>query len=87
MAEKPAGLPPHGHSLREDVKTFANHAGSPSYVDIPVYLNGRDGQGNGIGRRQCTTNYKVSRTGMATSTRDTVRCGFETYLGMVEPST
>ena len=28
-------------------------------MDIPVYLKGRDGQGDGIGRRQCTTNYKV----------------------------
>ena len=26
---------------------------------IPVYLKGRDGQGDGIGRRQCTTNYKI----------------------------
>ena len=26
---------------------------------IPVYLKGRDGEGDGIGRRQCTTNYKV----------------------------
>ena len=53
------GFPLTLHSLREDVKTFANHSGSPSYVDIPGYLNGRDGQGNGIGRRHCTTNYKV----------------------------
>ena len=33
--------------------------GSPNYVDIPVFLNGRDGQADGIGRRQCTTNYKI----------------------------
>ena len=30
-----------------------------SYVDIPVYLKGRTGETNGIGRRQCTTNYKI----------------------------
>ena len=38
---------------------FTNHSGSRNYVDIPVYLKGRDGQGDGIGRRQCTTNYKI----------------------------
>ena len=26
---------------------------------IPVYLKGRDGEGDGIGRRQCTDNYKI----------------------------
>ena len=49
----------NGRSLREDVKALTNHSGSRSYVDIPVYLKGRDGQGDGIGRRQCTTNYKI----------------------------
>ena len=49
----------NGRSLREDVKALTNHSGSRSYVDIPVYLKGRDGEGDGIGRRQCTTNYKV----------------------------
>ena len=49
----------NGRDLREDVKALTNHSGSPSYVDIPVYLKGRDGEGDGIGRRQCTTNYKV----------------------------
>ena len=49
----------NGRSLREDVKALTNHSGSNNYVDIPVYLNGRDGEGDGIGRRQCTTNYKV----------------------------
>ncbi len=47
-------------SLREDVKTLTNHSGSNNYVDIPVYLKGRDGENDGIGRRQCTTNYKIS---------------------------
>ncbi len=49
----------NGRSLREDVKVLTNHSGSNNYVDIPVYLKGRDGESNGIGRRQCTTNYKV----------------------------
>ena len=49
----------NGRSLREDVQALTNHSGSRRYVDIPVYLKGRDGQGDGIGRRQCTTNYKV----------------------------
>ena len=49
-----------GRSLREDVKALTNHSGSRNYVDIPVYLKGRDGQGDGIGRRQCTENYKIN---------------------------
>lgn len=28
-------------------------------VPTQFYLRGRDGQGDGIGRRQCTTNYKI----------------------------
>ena len=49
----------NGRSLREDVKALTNHSGSRNYIDIPVYLKGRDGEGDGIGRRQCTDNYKV----------------------------
>ena len=49
----------NGRSLREDVKGLTNHSGSTRYVDIPVYLKGRDGEGDGIGRRQCTDNYKI----------------------------
>ena len=49
----------NGRSLREDVKRLTNHSGSRNYVDIPVYLKGSDGEGNGIGRRQCTDNYKI----------------------------
>ena len=49
----------NGRSLREDVKRLTNHSGSHNYVDIPVYLKGSDGEGNGIGRRQCTDNYKI----------------------------
>ena len=49
----------NGRSLREDVKALTNHSDSTRYVDIPVYLKGRDGEGDGIGRRQCTDNYKI----------------------------
>ena len=37
----------NGRSLREDVKALTNHSGSRNYVDIPVYLKGRDGEGDG----------------------------------------
>ena len=49
----------NGRSLREDVKALVNHSGNRRYVDIPVYLKGIDGEGDGIGRRQCTANYKI----------------------------
>ena len=49
----------NGRSLREDVKALVNHSGAPNYVDIPLHLKGRDGQSDGIGRRQCTQNYKI----------------------------
>ena len=49
----------NGRSLREDVKALTSHSGHRNYVDIPVYLKGLDGEGDGIGRRQCTENYKV----------------------------
>ena len=49
----------NGRRLREDVKALTNHSGSRNYVDIPVYLKGGDGEGDGIGRRQCTDNYKI----------------------------
>ena len=51
----------NGRSLRKDVKALTNHSASSRYVDIPVYLKGRDGGSDGIGRRQCTTNYKIRR--------------------------
>ena len=50
----------NGRSLREDVKALTNPSDSRTYIDIPVYLEGRHGEGDGIGRRQCTDNYKVS---------------------------
>ena len=49
----------NGRSLREDVKALTNHSGNRSYVDIPVYLKGHGGEGDGIGRRQCTDSYKI----------------------------
>ena len=50
-----------GRSLREDAKALVNHSGNESFIDIPVYLKGRDGSGDGMGRRQCTEHYKVRR--------------------------
>ena len=55
----PVYIVDNGRSLRQDVKALTNHSGSNNYVDIPVYLKGRNGEGDGIGRRQCTTNYKI----------------------------
>ena len=49
----------NGRSLREDVKALTNHSGSRNYVDIPVFLKGNEGEEDGIGRRQCTDNYKI----------------------------
>ena len=47
----------NGRSLREDVKAL--HSDFRRYVDIPVFLKGHDGETDGIGRRQCTDNYKI----------------------------
>ena len=41
------------------MKAFTNHSGSRNYVDIPVYLKGGDEEGDAMGRRQCTDNYKI----------------------------
>ena len=49
----------NGRSLREDAKALTNHSGNESFIDIPVYLKGTDGSGDGMGRRQCTEHYKV----------------------------
>ena len=49
----------NGRSLREDVMALTNHSGAPNFVDIPVHLKGGSGEKDGIGRRQCTTNYKI----------------------------
>ena len=55
----PVHVVDNGRSLREDVKALTNHSGNRRYVDIPVYLKGNGGESDGIGRRQCTTNYKI----------------------------
>ncbi len=49
----------NGRSLREDVKAMTNNSDFPDFVDIPVHLKGRNGEGDGMGKRQCTTSYKV----------------------------
>ena len=50
----------NGRNLREDAKALTNHSGSRRFVDLPVYLKGRDGEGDGIGRRQRTEHYKIA---------------------------
>ncbi len=55
----PLHIVDNGRSLRDDVRALTNHSGSHNYVDIPVFLKGTGGQADGIGRRQCTTNYKI----------------------------
>ena len=52
--------PPLGRSLREDAKALTNQSSNPSFVDLPVYLKARNGEGDGIGRRQCTEHYKIA---------------------------
>ena len=51
----------NGRNLREDTKALTNHSDSLNYVDFPVYLKGRNGQADGMGRRQCTQHYKIRR--------------------------
>ena len=58
----PLHIVDNGRSLRKDVKTLTSHSGHRRCVDIPVYLKGGDGEADGIGRRQCTENYKVKPT-------------------------
>ena len=54
-----------GRSLRHDVINHKNHSGKEGFIEIPIYLKGGgkivDGKPvkDGIGRRQCTTNYKI----------------------------
>ena len=50
----------NGRSLREDAKALTNHSGNRGFIDLPVYLKGRDGEGDGMGRRQCIEHYKIA---------------------------
>ena len=50
----------NGRSLREDAKSLTNHSGNRGFIDLPVYLKGRDGESDGMGRRQCTEHYKIA---------------------------
>ena len=38
----------NGRSLREDVKSLTNHSGNHGFVDVPLYLKGRNGHGDGM---------------------------------------
>ena len=57
----------NGRSLREDAKALTNHSGNRGFIDLPLYLKGpartggRNGQSDGMGRRQCTEHYKIRR--------------------------
>jgi len=48
-----------GLNLREDTEALRNHSGNTKFIEIPLYLKGSDRTGNGLGKRQCTTNYKI----------------------------
>ena len=50
----------NGRSLRKDAKALTNHSGNRGFIDLPVYLKGRDGEGDGMGRRQCIEHYKIA---------------------------
>ena len=55
----------NGRSLREDAKALTNHSGNRGLIDLPLYLKGparageRNGQGDGMGRRQCAEHCKI----------------------------
>ena len=57
----------NGRSLREDAKALTNHSCNRGFIDLPLYLKGpartggRNGQSDGMGRRQCTEHYKIRR--------------------------
>ena len=57
----PLDIVDNGRSLRADTHALINHSGNPNFVDLPVYLKGRNGHGDGMGRRQCTEHYKIRR--------------------------
>ena len=90
QASFPLYVVDNGRSLREDTKALTNHSNSPNYVDIPVYLKGRNGETDGIGRRQCTQHYKIRpvqnkiRELLGVKTRQRVPAGttVELWLGI-----
>ena len=41
------------------MKALANHSGNRNFVDLPVYLQGRNGQSDGMGRLPRTERYKI----------------------------
>ena len=56
----------NGRSLREDLKALTNHSVSRYYVDIPIYLKGSNGQGDGsapIAVSASTGSYRPAITG------------------------
>ena len=83
----------NGRSLCGDVKALTNHLGHHRYVNIPVYLKGRDGEGDGSGRRQCTENYKIRpirrriREMLGLRPRQRVPAGTTSSYGSASPPT
>ena len=69
----PLHIVDNGRSLRDDTRALTNHSDSANFVDIPVYLKGRSGETDGIGRRQCTQHYKISP--VRTMTRELLGVG------------
>ena len=57
----PLHMVDNGRSLRDDARALINHSGNEGFIDLPVYLKGRHGSGDGMGRRQCTEHYKIRR--------------------------
>ena len=48
----------NGRSLKDDLLAGTN-MGYASFAAIPAYMKGLDGAKNGMGKRQCTSNYKL----------------------------
>ena len=46
-------------NLREDLLNLRTRQGRENFVDIPIYLKNKNGRRKGIGRRQCTNQYKI----------------------------
>ena len=72
----------NGRNLREDVKALTNHSGSRRYIDIPVYLKGRDGQGDG--HRQAPVHHQLQ--GQAHTHQDTGVAGPQTPASASPPA-
>ena len=80
----------NGRSLREDAKALTNHSCNRGFIDLPLYLKGpartggRNGQSDGMGRRQCTEHYKIGgapRSAWVERSKCGARLGVGRWLG------